>query len=103
MPLPRVGTSWQSASSIFASERQHRSGAEMTFWSGATLASRLNALITPYDENYIDCNSYTLHMSRQYFLSFDGDKTARIESLKEHGSVSIPPGQFAFLLTADTL
>jgi dCTP deaminase len=75
----------------------------MTFWSGATLASRLEALIEPYDEDHIDCNAYTLHMGRQYYLSFDGKKTSRIERLKEHGSVSIPSGQFAFLLTEEII
>jgi dCTP deaminase len=75
----------------------------MTFWSGATLLSRLDKLIEPYNKNHVDCNAYTLHMGRQYYLSFDGKKTSRIEQLKEHGSVSIPPGQFAFLLTEEVV
>jgi dCTP deaminase len=75
----------------------------MTFWSGATLVNRLDTLIEPYDENHIDCNAYTLHMGQQYYLSFDGKKTSHIERLKEHGSVSIPPGQFAFLLTEEVV
>src|SRR5688500_16928800 len=74
----------------------------MAFWSGATLESRLPTLITPYDEASVDCNAYTLHMGRQYFLSIhDKVSPTVIEILDEGESLSIPPGQFAFLLTEE--
>jgi dCTP deaminase len=75
----------------------------MAFWSGATLEARLPGLITAYDLSSVDCNAYTLHMGRQYYLSVDGQSSARIETLKEGGSLSIPPGQFAFLLTEEVI
>ena len=73
----------------------------MAFWSGATLASRSPTLITPHDPSSVDCNAYTLHMGRQYYLSFDGSGYPAIEKLKEGKSLSIPSGQFAFLLTEE--
>jgi dCTP deaminase len=76
----------------------------MTFWSGATLESQLPSLIEPYDQRQVDCNAYTLRMGRQYYLSFDGGTTtSRIEILKEGESISIPAGQFAFLLTEEII
>jgi dCTP deaminase len=73
----------------------------MPFWSGVTLEAQLPGLITPYEQSYVDCAAYTLHMGRQYYLSADGKGGASIKSLQEGGSLSVPPGQFAFLLTEE--
>jgi dCTP deaminase len=73
----------------------------MPFWSGSTLEARLPSLISPYSDLFVDCAAYTLHMGRQYYLSVDGEGSAKIKSLKEGGSLSIPPGHFAFLLTEE--
>jgi dCTP deaminase len=75
----------------------------MAFWSGATLEARLPDLIKPYDLPSVDCNAYTLHMGQQYYISVDGQSSTRIETLKEGRSLSIPPGQFAFLLTEEVV
>lgn len=75
----------------------------MAFWSGATLETRLPGLIAPYAASSVDCNAYTLHMGQQYYLSVDGGGHPRIETLNEGRSLSIPPGQFAFLLTEEVV
>lgn len=73
----------------------------MPFWSGATLEVQLANLITPFNKSNVDCAHYALHMGRQYYLSADGISNARIETLTEGGSLSLPAGQFAFLLTEE--
>jgi dCTP deaminase len=75
----------------------------MAFWSGATLELRLPSLIEPFRPSYVDCNACTLHMGGQYYRSVDAGSDARIETLKEGDSLTIPAGQFAFLLTAETV
>jgi dCTP deaminase len=75
----------------------------MTFWSGATLESRSPSLIKPHNPSNVDCNAYTLHMGRQYYLSADGSDGSVIKQLKEGESLSIPAGQFAFLLTEEVV
>jgi dCTP deaminase len=75
----------------------------MPFWSGATLEERLPNLISQYKKSHVDCAAYTLHMGRQSYVSADWQGTPHIENLKEGGSVTIPSGQFAFLLTEEVV
>jgi dCTP deaminase len=79
----------------------------MAFWSGETLFDLKERLVEPFDEGQIDCNSYVLRMGGQYYRT--GDYGAGSEGfqkrtpLSEKESFIIPPGQFAFLLTKETV
>lgn len=78
----------------------------MSFWSGETLATRLPALVTPYDPARIDCASYTLTLGAEAFITTDqrlddsADRGLKL-SLQPGDQCRIPPGQFAFLLTEE--
>ena len=79
----------------------------MSFWRGETLLEKLPGLIDPFDETAIDCAAYTLHMGKEIYVSPDGT----IKSPNRHTKkvlckgegFAIPPGQFAFLLTEETV
>jgi dCTP deaminase len=80
------------------------------FWSGETLRALQQGsvpLIDPqhFDERRIDCNSYTLSMGDQYFVtSTKGDfEPPTIVNLEAGGQTvfNIPAGQFAFLITKE--
>jgi dCTP deaminase len=72
------------------------------FWSGETLLARGPTLIEPFNETQIDCNSYVLRMGNQYYRTADQDKDSgefqQKTFLGEKEALTIPPGQFAFLL-----
>jgi dCTP deaminase len=87
----------------------------LTFWSGDKIAKRFAEepkIVDPYHESRIDCSAYTLTLGEQYFITPNHDMKDR-ESIRQSlaapttqtgaGSVSIPAGQFAFLLTEETL
>lgn len=87
----------------------------MTFWSGDKIAKRFAEepkIVDPYNESRIDCSAYTLTLGEQYFITPNHDMKDR-ESIRQSlaaptpqtsgGSVSIPAGQFAFLLTEEAL
>lgn len=73
------------------------------FWSGETLAERLSTLVTPFDETCVDCSAYTLHMGREVYVSpndqTEDPQSVTIRQLDDKQGFTIPPGQFAFLLT----
>jgi dCTP deaminase len=77
----------------------------MAFWSGETLKLRLPKLVTGYDADRIDCNAYTLRVGEQYFVTpSDEDRDIRTRTraeLKPEQSFTIPPGQFALVLTEE--
>jgi dCTP deaminase len=82
----------------------------MAFWSGETIRARNQStpsIIDPFDEKWIDCNAYTLHMGNEIFVTPHRKMRNRYEKLKyllrEGDSFHIPPGQFAFLLTKEYL
>ena len=75
----------------------------MSFWSSQTLAVRLPSLVRPFTAAQIDCNAYTLRIGDEYYVS-PNDQTPdpRSQSIRRLGSdeaFTIPPGQFAFLIT----
>ncbi|MGH6821398.1 MAG: dCTP deaminase domain-containing protein, partial [Methylocella sp.] len=75
------------------------------FWSGETLHQRLQRLISPFDPDRIDCSAYTLAMGREVYVS-PNDETAdpqsvTIRQLGDGEAFTIPPGQFAFLLSEE--
>lgn len=79
----------------------------MTFWSGETLAVELPNLIKPFDPNLVDCAAYTLRMGSEAYVSpSEAEQDLRnitIQKLDENGCFVIPAGQFAFLLTEETV
>ena len=84
----------------------------MSFWSGETIhqqASRQGStLIQPYDKNRIDCASYKLSMGSEYYVSNpERDRILRQFrnkfTLSPRETFEIPSGQFAFLLTKESL
>lgn len=78
----------------------------MTFWSSQTLKTKLPTLITPYDENKVEQSSYTLKIGNEVFITKDhrnSDSQHTKRTLSSGESFVIPPGQFAFLLTDETI
>lgn len=81
----------------------------MSFWSGEKLEEELANCITTtgYGAENIDCASYTLHVGPEVFITPDhyeptpSQNTKR--TLKEKEAFNIPSGQFAFLLTEETV
>lgn len=78
----------------------------MSFWSSQTLESRLPNLVEPFSNKQIDSASYELCLGEEVYISPfpdtpEGDR--RKVLLKKGETVSIPPGQFAFLITSETV
>lgn len=77
------------------------------FWSGETLATALEPLIKPFEPDRVDCAAYTLAMGREYYVS-PSDQTVdpqsiSIRTLADGEAFTIPPGQFAFLLSEESV
>lgn len=76
-----------------------------TFWSGETLAERLPQLIEPFDPDRVDCAAYTLAIGPEVYVSPTDQTTdsamVTVRKLDESEAFTIPPGQFAFLLTEE--
>jgi len=79
----------------------------MSFWRGETLFEKLPHLITPFREDAIDCAAYKLHVGNEIYISPDGTVTSPNRHTKQGlwrgKSFTIPPGQFAFLHTEETV
>ena len=77
------------------------------FWSGETLSQRLESLIDPFDYDRVDCAAYTLCVGPEVYVS-PNDQTVdpnsvTIRKLSYGEAFTIPPGQFAFLLTEEVV
>jgi dCTP deaminase len=77
------------------------------FWSGETLSERLAPLIEPFAPERVDCAAYTLSVGPEVYVS-PNDQTAdpttvTVRKLAQGDAFTIPPGQFAFLLTEETV
>jgi dCTP deaminase len=75
------------------------------FWSGETLSERIEALIEPFVPERVDCAAYTLSIGPEVYVS-PNDQTAdpttvTVRKLNESDGFTIPPGQFAFLITEE--
>ncbi len=75
------------------------------FWSGETLTERLPKLIEPFVPERVDCAAYTLAIGPEVYIS-PTDQTAdpatvTVRKLDKDEAFTIPPGQFAFLLTEE--
>lgn len=82
-------------------------GCPLSFWSGETLEQRLPKIVEPFESSSIDCAAYTLHVGDQVYVSPDyslsGAKERSKRQLKPGEAFAIPPGQFAFLLSDETV
>ena len=77
------------------------------FWSGETLIERLTSLVDPFDPKRVDGAAYTLTVGSEVYVSPSDEttdsKTVTIRQLAQGGAFTIPPGQFAFLITEETV
>jgi dCTP deaminase len=75
------------------------------FWSGETLGARLQSLIYPFDARRIDCAAYTLAVGSEVYVtppdhSVDAKKVS-VQQLNDCEWFTIPPGQFALILSEE--
>lgn len=79
----------------------------MAFWSGETLGQKLPALVDPFVPKAIDCAAYTLHVGSEVYVSPDKEIASPSRHTKQRLNMedgfTIPPGQFAFLTTQETV
>lgn len=81
------------------------------FWSGEELSARLPSLIVPYNPNQVDCASYRLCLGEQAFATSDRFTEGAADvppiqvltTTRPSSTISIHPGQFAFLLTEESV
>lgn len=84
----------------------------MSFWSGQTLADRAKSegLIDPFHLDQVSCSAYELKVGEEAFVTRDkSDQSLEISQGRTpghlqpgpNGSICIPSGQFAFLITAE--
>lgn len=71
------------------------------FWSSETLHGRLPHIVTPFDPQHVVSCAYELSLGSEVFITAEESKTKRELGLGEQ--ICIPPGQFANLLTVETL
>lgn len=75
------------------------------FWSGETLGERLPGLIEPFSADRIDCAAYTLAVGPEVYVSPSDQSVdpaqVTIRRLSGEEAFTIPPGQFAFLLSEE--
>lgn len=75
------------------------------FWSGETLSERLAPLIDPFEPERVDCAAYTLSVGPEVYVSPNNQTadptTVTVRKLDQGEAFTIPPGQFAFLLTEE--
>ncbi len=77
------------------------------FWSGETLKDRATSIVKPFDPERVDCAAYTLSVGCEVYVS-PSDQTAdstavTVRKLAQGEAFTIPPGQFAFLITEETV
>lgn len=82
----------------------------MAFWSGEKLAQRLPVLISNFDPNNLDCASYRLCVGDQVFATSDKfsssaptDPLVSVLGNSPNNILRIRPGQFAFLMTQESV
>lgn len=82
----------------------------MAFWSGEKLAQELPNLITGFDTKNLDCASYRLSVGDQVFATSDkftsSSPTEPLVSVLKappENILRIRPGQFAFLMTSESV
>lgn len=77
------------------------------FWSGETLKARLPGIAPDFKAEAVDCNAWKLSIGKKIYVTPNAEfgKNGRhcIEKLRTGQDLSIPPQQFAFLETAQTV
>jgi dCTP deaminase len=77
----------------------------MAFWRGETIETRGPWIIDDFRKSAIDCNAYTLRMGTEYFCTTDGKSPGYSvpQKLGKGEIFVVPPGQFAFLRTSESI
>lgn len=79
----------------------------MAFWSSQRLEANLARLTDDPDPTMIDCNALTLRVGPEYYvtpgLEHPSPGSHTKQSLDIGQGMTIPPGQFAFLLTEEKI
>ncbi|MDP1983278.1 MAG: hypothetical protein Q8K23_12075 [Sulfuritalea sp.] len=83
----------------------------MSFWSGEKLAAEGSAIFSDFDPSRIDCAAYTLRLGDEAFVTSDkfysaapGDSLlVKLEHDAPKRTLKIPPGQFGFLITEESV
>ncbi len=79
----------------------------MAFWSSQKLEAHLARLTDQPDPAMIDCNALTLRVGPEYYvtpgLEHPSPRTHTKQPLDIGRGMTIPPGQFAFLLTEEKI
>ncbi len=79
----------------------------MSFWTSQQLELNLPKLIDRYSDKQVDCNAYTLRIGDEVYVSptdqTPDPKSSTIRRLAEGEGFTIPQGQFAFLITEETV
>lgn len=76
----------------------------MSFWSGEKLAAN-KSVVAGFSMASVDANAYNLHMGNRYFRTADdaGGHEQKKMPLSPGEAFIIPAGQFAFLLSQETV
>ncbi|HVN70144.1 MAG TPA: deoxycytidine triphosphate deaminase [Candidatus Binatia bacterium] len=78
----------------------------MPVWSAETLISHLEEVVFPATAAAVDGAAYTLKVGNEVYVSpssLEGRDNAVIRQLQTGQDIVIPPGQYAFLVTAETV
>jgi len=78
----------------------------MTFWSGERLIEHGTSIISPFSPSQVKANSYELSLGDEVYHTNESvyeEYRHTIKKLKPNQSFTIPPGQFAYLLTKETV
>ncbi len=75
----------------------------MAFWSSQKIEAHLDKIIDPPNREMIDCNSVTLRVGREIFVTPHIDEVYKQTKkiLVNDEPFQIPPDQFAFILTEE--
>lgn len=75
------------------------------FWSGETLKSKKESLIKPFHSSQVDCAAYQLSVGSEVYVSPSAASVdphqVTVRKLSDNEAFTIPPGQFAFILTEE--
>lgn len=72
------------------------------FWSSETLRVKLRDLIEPFNYSHVQHAAYELGLGRQVYITGDNKQRTR-RNLECGEQINIPPGQYALLLTEETI
>lgn len=79
----------------------------MAFWSSQTLEIRLADLVDPHNVDLVDCNAVTLRVGREIYITPTLEQPAPASHTKRllepDAAFTIPPGQFGFIQTEETV